>query len=160
MAKGFTQREGIDFNKIYSPVVKHTSIRVLLALVTQYDMELEQLDVKTAFLHGKLEEEIYMSQPEGFVEKGKEDHVCLLKKSLYGLKQAPRQWYLRFDEFMVTNDFSKSEFDSCVYYKWLKPTVGIFLLLYVDDMLLASSDLSEIKKLKVQLSQEFDMKDL
>ena len=72
--------------KFTSPIVKYSSIRVLLVLVTKYDMELEQLDVKTAFLHGKLEEEIYMSQPEGFVEKGKEDHVCLLKKSLYGLK--------------------------------------------------------------------------
>ena len=86
VAKGFTQREGVDFNEIYSPVVKHTSIRVLLAFVNQYDLELEQMDVKTAFLHGNLEERILMAQPEGFVKKGDEGNVCLLKKSLYGLK--------------------------------------------------------------------------
>lgn len=90
VARGFTQREGIDFNEVLSLVVKHTSIRVLLALVAQNDMELQQLDVKTAFLHGDLEETIHMYQPEGFVESGNEGKVCLLKKSLYGLKQSPR----------------------------------------------------------------------
>lgn len=80
---------------MFSPVVKHSSIRVLLAMVALFDLELEQLDVKTAFLHGELEERIYMHQPEGFIVQGKEDHVCLLKKSLYGLKQSPRQWYKR-----------------------------------------------------------------
>lgn len=85
MAKGFTQRKGVDFNKIYSPVVKHTSIRVL---VNQHDLELEQMDVKTAFLHGNLEERILMAQPEGFVKVGDEDKVCLLRKSLYDLKQS------------------------------------------------------------------------
>ena len=91
VAKGFTQREGVDFNEIYSLVVKHTPIRVLLAFVNQYDLELEQMDVKTAFLHGNLEERILMAQPEGFIKKGDEGKVCLLKKSLYGLKQSPRQ---------------------------------------------------------------------
>jgi len=86
VAKGFNQREGIDFNKVFSPVVKHSSIRVLLAIVATFDLELEQLDVKTTFLHSDLEERIYMKQPEGFVVEGKEDHACLLKKSLYGLK--------------------------------------------------------------------------
>ena len=82
-------------------MVKHTSIQVLLPLVAQYDMELEQLDVKTAFLHGDLEETKYMSQPEGFVEVEEEDLVCRLNKSLYRLKQSPRQWYKRFDSFMI-----------------------------------------------------------
>ncbi|WP_222927389.1 reverse transcriptase domain-containing protein, partial [Xylella fastidiosa] len=93
VAKGFSQKEGVDYNEVFSPVVKHSSIRTLLAIVACYDLELEQLDVKTAFLHGELEEQIYMRQPEGFVVSGKEDHVCLLRKSLYGLKQSPRQWY-------------------------------------------------------------------
>ena len=88
-AKGFSQREGIDFNEVYSPIVMHSSIHVLLTMVALFDLELEQLDVKTAFLHGELEEQIYMQQPEGFIVQGKEDHVCLLKKSLYGLKQSP-----------------------------------------------------------------------
>ena len=90
VARGFTQREGIDFHEIFSPVVKHASIRVILALVAIQDMYLEQMDVKTAFLHGELQEEIVMEQPEGYVMFGKEDHVCLLKKFLYGLKQSPR----------------------------------------------------------------------
>ncbi|GJR45460.1 retrovirus-related pol polyprotein from transposon TNT 1-94 [Tanacetum coccineum] len=97
VANGFTQREGVDFNEVFSPVVKHSSIRMLLDMVALCDMELQQLDVKTAFLHGELEEKIYMRQPKGFMIQGKEDHACLLKKSLYGLKQSPRQWYKRFD---------------------------------------------------------------
>eukprot|EP00253_Pinus_taeda_P035284 PITA_35284 len=93
VVKGFAQKEDIDFTEILSPVVKMSSIRVILGLVVALDLECEQLDVKTAFLHGELEEEIYMEQPEGFIEKGKEGLVCRLKKSLYGLKQAPRQWF-------------------------------------------------------------------
>nr|KYP62383.1 Retrovirus-related Pol polyprotein from transposon TNT 1-94 [Cajanus cajan] len=90
VAKGFSQKEGVDFNEIFSPVVRHTSIRVLLAIVANQDMELEQLDVKTAFLHGRLEENILMKQPEGFEVQGKEGYVCQLQRSLYGLKQSPR----------------------------------------------------------------------
>ena len=86
MAKGFTQVKGVNVHEIYSPVVKHSSIRALLAMVAMKELELYQLDMKTTFLHGELEEEIYMSQPEGFEVDGKEIHWCHLKKSLYGLK--------------------------------------------------------------------------
>jgi len=99
---------------VFSPVVHDTSIRMLLALVALQDLELEQLDVKTAFLHGELEEQIYMQQPEGFIVPGKEDYVCRLKKSLYGLKQSPRQWYKRFDSFMIGQGYSRSQYDNCV----------------------------------------------
>ncbi|CAJ2642413.1 unnamed protein product [Trifolium pratense] len=129
VAKGFTQVEGIDYNEIFSPVVKHCSIRVLMAIVNMYDLELEQMDVKTAFLHGELEETIYMQQPEGFVKDNSK--VCLLKKSLYGLKQSPRN-----------------------------EKVILYLLLYVDDILMASSDKQEIQQLKEKLNGEFEMKDL
>jgi len=91
VVKGFSQKESIDFTEIFSPIVKMSSIRVILGLIATLDLECEQLDVKISFLHGELEEEIYMEQLEGFMEKGKEDLVCRLKKSLYGLKQAPRQ---------------------------------------------------------------------
>ena len=89
VARGFHQKEGVDYNEIILPVVRHTSIRVLLAIVAHQNLELEQLDVKIAFLHGELEDEIYMTQPDGFQVPGKEDCVCKLRKSLYGLKQSP-----------------------------------------------------------------------
>ncbi|KAM1814362.1 hypothetical protein ACFX11_028034 [Malus domestica] len=101
VVKGFGQKKGVDFDEIFSPVVKMTSIRVILGMAASMDLELEQLDVKTAFLHGNLEEEIYMEQPKGFEVKGKETLVCKLKKSLYGLKQAPRQWNKKFNSFMM-----------------------------------------------------------
>nr|GEX20730.1 retrotransposon protein, putative, Ty1-copia subclass [Tanacetum cinerariifolium] len=103
VARGFTQKAGIDYNKVFSMVVRHTSIRVILASTACKDYEQEQLDVKTTFLHGDLEEVIYMKQPPGYEQGNK---VCLLKKSLYGLKESPRQWYKRFDEYMVNNGFS------------------------------------------------------
>ena len=91
VVKGFQQKKGIDYTEIFSLVVKLTTIRTVLGLVAKKDLHLEQLDVKTAFLHGDLEEEIYMKQPQGFEVQGKEKMVCKLQKSLYGLKQAPRQ---------------------------------------------------------------------
>ncbi|KAL9256969.1 Retrovirus-related Pol polyprotein from transposon TNT 1-94-like protein [Drosera capensis] len=160
VAKGFTQKEGVDYNEIFSPVVRHTSIRVLLTLVAHQNLKLEQLDVKTAFLHGNLKEEIYMRQPEGFSIEGKEDYVCRLHKSLYGLKQSPRQWYKKFDSFMIKHGFNKSPYDCCVYHKKVSDASLMYLLFYVDDMLIATRDMVEIKKLKVLLNTEFDMKDL
>lgn len=109
VVKGFGQKEGVDFDEIFSPVVKMTSIRVILGMAASMDLEVEQLDVKTAFLHGDLEEEIYMEQPEGFEVEGKEHMVCKLKKSLYGLKQAPRQWYKKFDSFMVGHGYKRTD---------------------------------------------------
>ena len=97
VVKGFGQRKGIDFDEIFFRVVKMSSIRMVLALAASPDLEVEQMNVKTDFLHSDLEEEIYMEQPEGFVVNGKENHVSKLRKSLYGLKQAPRQWYLKFE---------------------------------------------------------------
>uniref|UniRef100_A0A5B7BYT4 Reverse transcriptase Ty1/copia-type domain-containing protein n=1 Tax=Davidia involucrata TaxID=16924 RepID=A0A5B7BYT4_DAVIN len=160
VAKGYAQKEGIDYNEVFSPVVKHSSIRLLLALVAQYDLELAQLDVKTAFLHGDLDEEIYMAQPDGFKVTGKENWTCKLNKSLYGLKQSPRQWYKRFDRFMLDQKYIRSQFDHYVYFRKLRDGSFIYLLLYVDDMLIASKSKVEIDRLKVQLNSEFDMKDL
>ncbi|CAA7037676.1 unnamed protein product [Microthlaspi erraticum] len=98
------------------------------------------MDVKTAFLNGDLEEEVYMRQPEGFIKEGQEDMVCKLKKSIYGLKQASRQWYLKFDEIITKFGFKENIVDPCIYLKF-SGSKFIFLVLYVDDILLASSDL-------------------
>ncbi|GJT67256.1 retrovirus-related pol polyprotein from transposon TNT 1-94 [Tanacetum coccineum] len=160
VVKGFQQKQGVDYNEIFSPVVKMTTIRLVLSIVAAENLHLEQLDVKTAFLHGDLDEDIYMTQPEGFQSAGKEENlVCKLKKSLYGLKQAPRQWYLKFDSFMQRAGYKRCAMDHCCYLKKVGSS-SIILLLYVDDMLVAGSDMAEIKKLKRQLSKEFEMKDL
>ena len=97
MAKGFTQRERIDYNEIFSLVSYKDSFRIIMALVTHYDLELHQMNVKTAFLNRDLEKNVYMAQPKGFVVEGKERMVYRLKKSIYGLKQASRRWYLKVD---------------------------------------------------------------
>jgi len=123
-------------------------------------LELAQLDVKTAFLHGDLKEEIYMTQPEGYKVVGKEDWVCKLNKSLYGLKQSLRQWYKRFDTFMKDQKYKRSKYDHCVYLRRLQDGSYIYLLLYGNDMLVATKSQVEIDRLKAQLSKEFEMKDL
>ena len=101
-----------------------------------------------------------MQQLEGYVVIGKEDIVCLLKKSLYGLKQSPRQWYLKFDNFMITHAFNRCNYDCCVYFKETSGGGMIYLLLYVDDMLIACHDKEEINHLKKLLRREFEMKEL
>ncbi|KAE8732406.1 hypothetical protein F3Y22_tig00002193pilonHSYRG00080 [Hibiscus syriacus] len=160
VAKGYAQTEGVDYNEVFSPVVKHSSIRILLALVVQLDLELVQMDVKTAFLHGDLDEEIYMTHPDGFKVDKKEKMVCKLEKSLYCLKQSPRQWYKRFDKFMIGQKYTRSKYDHCVYLRKLQDVSYIYLLLYVDDILIASRNQTEITKLKTQLNREFEMKDV
>ena len=137
-----------------------SSIRVVLGLAASLDLEVEQMDVKTAFLHGVLDKEIYMEQPEGFKVKGKEDYVCRLKKSLYGLKQAPRLWYQKFESVMGEQGYRKTTSDHCVFVQKFSHDDFIILLLYVDDMLIIGKNVSRIKELKKQLSRSFAMKDL
>ena len=115
MVKGYSQREGIDFKETFSLVSTKDSFRVIMAIVAHFDLELHQMDVKTTFLNGDLDEEVYMEQPTGFVEVGKEDLVCKLNKSIYGLKQASRQWYLKFDRIITQNGFKENTVDRCIY---------------------------------------------
>jgi hypothetical protein len=117
------------------------------------------MDVKTAFLNGELEEEIYMDQPEGFVVKGQEGMVCKLVKSLYGLKQAPKQWHDKFDKTLTSVGFVTNEADKCVYYRY-GGDEGVILCLYVDDILIFRTSLELIKEVKDFLYQKFEMKDL
>jgi hypothetical protein len=127
--------------------------------VAYYDLELHQMDVKTTFLNRDLYENVYVVQPKGFVVEGKENLGCHLTKSIYGLKQASRQWYLKFDETIIKFGFKKNEEDNCIYAKF-KNEKYIFLVLYVVDILLASSDVHLLLETKGFLSSHFDMKDL
>ena len=146
VAKGFSQRPGIDYNETYSPVVKNDSIRTILSLSAVLDLELLQLDVKTAFLNGEITEELYMDQPSGF----KEDNqmVCLLKKSLYGLKQASRAWNLKFNHFLVEYGFTRSDADSCVYFQ-KNESHTIIIAIWVDDGLLCSSHQTKLDEIVI-----------
>ena len=159
MAKGFTQREGIDYDETFSPVLQYASLRCLLAMVAHYNLELHQMDVKTAFLNGDIDHEIYMRQPEGHEVPGKEDHVCRLKKSLYGLKQAGRVWYERIHSEFIVMGFIRLNNDPCIYVKRSKEFV-IIIGLYVDDLVLTSNSLSQLQATKRHLSKQFEMKDL
>ncbi|KAM1128224.1 hypothetical protein ACFX15_037517 [Malus domestica] len=130
-----------------------------MSLAAYFDLELHQMDVKTAFLNGDLQEDIYMKQPVGFVERGKENLVCKLNKSIYGLKQVSRQWYLKFDQIVSAQGFVENKLDDCTYIKF-SGSKFIFLVLYVDDILLASSCSHLLQSTKRMLSDNFEMKDL
>ena len=159
VAKGFTQKEGIDYKDTFSPVSKKDSLRIIMALVAHFDLELHQMDVKTAFLNGNLDEDIYMEQPEGFTKKGNEHLVCKLKKSIYGLKQASRQWYIKFNNTITSFGLKENIVDQFIYLK-VSGSKFIFLILYVDDILLASSDLGLLGETKEYLSKNFHMVDM
>ena len=148
VAKGYTQKEEVDYKETFSPVAMLKSIRILLSIAAALDYEIWQMDFKTAFLNGDLEEEIYMSQPDGYAQEGQEHKVCKLLKSIYGLKQASRSWNLKFDETIKSYGFQQSIDEACVY-KLIKERSVVFLVLYVDDILLIGNNvkiLSDVKK--------------
>lgn len=159
VARGFTQRHGIDYTHTFAPVVKFQSIRALLAIAAAEGWVIHQMDVITAYLNGELEHEIYMAQPEGFIEEQNKGLVCSLKKSLYGLKQAGRAWNKKIHEVLTGLGFVKMEADHCVY-QFIDRTTVIWLCLYVDDLLLFSNQLPALVAFKARLSNQFKMKDL
>ena len=132
---------------------------MLVAIAALHNLQIHQMDVKTAFLNGELDEEIYMEQPEGFIVPGQEKKVCRLVKSLYGLKQAPKQWHEKIDNAMLSNGFRINECDKCVYIKYTA-NCYVIVCLYVDDILIIGSNNDIIKATKRMLTNEFDMKDL
>jgi hypothetical protein len=157
--KGYSQKEGEDLFDTYSPVARLTTIRVLLSLAASHGLLVHQMDVKTTFLNGELDKEIYMEQPAGFVANGQEGMLCKLLKSLYGLKQAPKQWHEKFDRTLTSLGFVVNETDKCVYYRY-NGGEGVILCLYVDNILILGTSLDVIKETKDFLSNNFEMKDL
>ncbi|GJW95411.1 zinc finger, CCHC-type containing protein, partial [Tanacetum coccineum] len=158
--QGLRQKEGIDYFDTYEPVARITTIRLLLALAAIHNLVIHQMDVKTAFLNGDLEEEVYMKQLEGFVMPGNEHKVCKLVKSLYGLKQVPKQWHQKFDEVVLLSGFLLNQADKCVYNKFDNSGKGVIICLYVDDMLIFGTDQNQVDKTKKFLSSKFSMKDM
>jgi hypothetical protein len=158
VAKGFRQLEGVDYDEIFAPVSKYATLRALLATVAEQDLELHQLDIKTAFLNGELEEDVYVEQPPGYKEGGPST-ACRLNRALYGLKQAPRAWHKTLKEELETFGFEASEADPGLFVSKRKYG-NVYILTYVDDILIAGSSMLEVNEVKTSISKVFDVHDL
>jgi hypothetical protein len=158
VARGFSQKEGIDYEETFAHVARYTSIRTIIALAAKMKWKLHPMDVKTAFLNGVIEEEVYIEQPQGFEVEDRKTDVWKLKKALYRLKQAPRAWYGRIDSFLTSLGFTKSKADSNLYFKVMNDE-SMILLLYVDDLFLTGEE-TLITECKKKLASLFEMKDL
>ena len=159
VAQGFSQIKGINYDETYSPVVRFTSLRLLFAFAAQRDLDIYHLDVETAFLHGEITETIYLQQPEGFVQEGHEEKVCLLKKAIYGLKQSSRNWNLKLDKALKELYLRQSESDACIYSFYSKHKL-IIVALFVDDLIVITNSVDFYTILKQGLSNIFKLKEL
>ena len=159
VARGFEQRDGVDYLETFAPVVRWETIRILIAIATHLNWPIHQLDVLTAFLNGILAEDVYMRQPLGFIRKGTEHLVCKLHKSLYGLRQSPRAWYARLHTALLAWKLLQSQADPNLYFAHFNNQT-IALLVYVDDILITGSNLHLITQLKAHLQQSFQTNDL
>ena len=159
VAKGFNQQPGIDYTETFSPMVKSTTIRVVLSVAVTNQWSLRQLDVQNAFLHGDLKETVYLQQPQGFVDPRKPDHVCLLHKSLYGLKQAPRAWFQRLSSALISLGFRGSKTDPSLFIYSAHGTI-MYMLVYVDDIILTGNNNKAIDHVVHRLSRSFAVHDM
>ncbi|GJY20017.1 retrovirus-related pol polyprotein from transposon TNT 1-94 [Tanacetum coccineum] len=156
VAKGFRQEEGLDFEESFAPVARLEAIRIFIANAASKNMTVYQMDVKTAFLNGELKEEVYVHQPEGFVDPERPHHVYRLKKALYGLKQAPRAWYDTLSKFLLAQGFSKGVVDPTLFIrKTGKHTLHVQI--YVDDIIFASTDPKDCDRFSNEMSSKFQM---
>lgn len=160
VAKGYTQKAGIDYEETFAPVIRYASLRLLFALSLKLGLKIFHLDVKTAFLNGFLKEKILMRQPEGFVKSGDENKVCKLNRAVYGLKQSSRAWNHRVDKVLLKLGYKKSVYEPCLYTKRGENNLMTIIALYVDDFLIYSNDAKGAELLKNQLKSEFQIKDL
>jgi Reverse transcriptase (RNA-dependent DNA polymerase)/gag-polypeptide of LTR copia-type len=159
VAKGYNQQEGIDYFETFSPVVKPATIRIVLTIALNQNWSVQQLDVNNAFLHGELQETVYMEQPPGFQDQNYPQHVCKLKKSLYGLKQAPRAWFSKLRHFLLSQTFKSTEADHSLFI-YSSGKIVIYLLVYVDDILITGNDQNAITALISTLQKNFSIKTL
>ena len=157
-AKGFSLIRGIDYEEVFSPIARAESIGIIIAMAAQFKWNLHYLDVKSAFLNQYIEEDIYVDQPEGFVKEGKETFVLKLRKALYGLKQAPRAWNNKLDETLKSIGFIRSISHQVVYTSNRKES-KLWVGVYVDDLIIASSNTKETESFKVSMKTKFEMID-
>jgi hypothetical protein len=159
VAKGYAQTYGIHYEETYSPIVKMTTIRAIIVMAITKGWSLHQMDVNNVFLHGHLQEEVYMEQPPGYVDQTHPNLVYMLKKVLYGLKLAPRTWSDKIGQYLVTSGFQTSNAYFSLYVK--KTDHGIVIIvIYVDDLIIIGDNDADIFDLKKFLKQKFEMKDL
>ena len=158
VAKGYSKKKGKDYDEVFSPVARAESIQILIALAAQLKWDLHHLDVKSAFLNGEIEDEIYVSQPEVFIKKGKEEFVMELKKALYGLKQAPRAWNYKLDDTLRSMGFIKSFNDQAVYKSSIKED-RLLVGVYVDDLIIIGSSTQGNEEFKSSMKTKFEMTD-
>jgi hypothetical protein len=159
VAKGYVQKQGVDFEEVFAPVARLDTVRFILALAANLGWKVHHLDVKSAFLHGELEEEVYVTQPEGYVVKGREQNVFKLSKALYGLKQAPRAWNVKLDKSLKKFGFSRCLSEQAVYIRGAG-TDAIILGVYVDGLIVTGGNLAKVKLFKTKMMTEFEMTDL
>ncbi|KAE8709398.1 Agamous-like MADS-box protein AGL6 [Hibiscus syriacus] len=159
VAKGYSQKAGIDYDEIFAPVARLETIRLIISLAAQNKWKIQQMDVKSAFLNGVLEEELYIQQPSGYEVKGHEDKVLKLNKALYGLKQAPRAWNSRIDKYFQENGFNKCPYEHALYIK-IKDEDILIVCLYVDDLIFTGSNPSMFNEFKDVMMKEFEMTDM
>jgi len=157
-ARGFLQKYGEDYYEVYAPVARMETIRLIVAVAIKHNWSMYQLDVKSAFLNGELEEEVYVSQPPGFEIKGKEDYVYKLDKALYGVKQAPRAWNKKIDRFLIQQGFTKCVNGHGIYCR--NTTNKLIICLYADDMIINGSNEAEMQDFKKSMMNQFEMSDL
>ena len=154
--KRYTQQEGIDFEESFAPVARLDAIRMFLAISSFQEFRVYQMDVKSTFLNGDLEEEVYIEQPDGFILGNDQKLVCRLRKALYGLKQAPRAWYYRLDKYLHQQGFSKGLDDSNLYIK-IENNKLLILVVYVDDIIFCSNEEAMSRNFASVMQQEFEM---